>query len=221
MTDVPVQVVVAAFKDEEAADEVLAELKGAKWAGLIGIREAAVICRDEKNKLHIKEPKDWGGGKGAVVGGLVGGFIGLLAGPVGLIGITGAVVGGLAAKLRDSGIPDERLKQIGDALPPGSSALIAVIEHRWVKDLENQLSEAGAEVMTETISADIAEQLEAGRDVAYTAVKTEDEIEAGRAAVGQDQVEVGGLVVTEEGLAFTDAVVTLGEGEDETASGEE
>jgi len=221
MTDVPVQVAVAAFKDEKAADEALAELREAKWAGLIGIREAAVIRRDEKNKLHIKEPKDWGGGKGAVVGGLVGGFIGLLAGPVGLIGITGAVVGGLAAKLRDSGIPDERLKQIGDALPPGSSALIAVIEHRWVNDLENQLSEAGAEVMTETISADIAEQLEAGRDVAYTAVKTEDEIEAGRAAVGQDQVEVGGLVVTEEGLAFADAVVTLGEGEDETASGEE
>ena len=215
MTDVPVQVVVAAFKDEEAADEVLAELRGAKWAGLIGIREAAVIRRDEKNKLHIKEPKDWGGGKGAVVGGLVGGFIGLLAGPVGLIGVTGAVVGGLTAKLRDSGIPDERLKYIGDALPPGSSALIAVIEHRWVKDLENQLSEAGAEVMTETISADIAEQLEAGRDVAYTAVKTEDEIEAERAAVGQDQVEVGGLVVTEDGLAFTDAVATLGEGEEE------
>jgi uncharacterized membrane protein len=221
MTDVPVQVVVAAFKDEEAADEVLAELRGAKWAGLIGIREAAVIRRDEKNKLHIKEPKDWGGGKGAVVGGLVGGFIGLLAGPVGLIGVTGAVVGGLTAKLRDSGIPDERLKYIGDALPPGSSALIAVIEHRWVKDLENQLSEAGAEVMTETISADIAEQLEAGRDVAYTAVKTEDEIEAERAAVGQDQVEVGGLVVTEDGLAFADAVATLGEGEEETASEEE
>ncbi len=131
------------------------------------------------------------------------------------------MVGGLAAKLRDSGIPDERLKQIGDALPPGSSALIAVIEHRWVKDLENQLSEAGAEVMTETISADIAEQLEAGRDVAYTAVKTEDEIAAGRAAVGEDQVEVGGLVVTEDGLAFADAVVTLGEGEEETASEEE
>jgi uncharacterized membrane protein len=219
MTDVPVQVVVAAFKDEEAADEVLAELRGAKWAGLIGIREAAVIRRDEKNKLHIKEPKDWGSGKGAVVGGLVGGFIGLLA--VGLIGVTGAVVGGLTAKLRDSGIPDERLKYIGDALPPGSSALIAVIEHRWVKDLENQLSEAGAEVMTETISADIAEQLEAGRDVAYTAVKTEDEIEAERAAVGQDQVEVGGLVVTEDGLAFADAVATLGEGEEETASEEE
>jgi len=46
-------------------------------------------------------------------------------------------------------------------------------------------------------------------------------LRAGRAAVGQDQVEVGGLVVTEDGLAFADAVATLGEGEEEAASEEE
>ena len=66
MTEAPVQVVVAAFKEETAADEILRELKAAKWAGLIGIQNAAVLRRDKKDKLHIKELKDWGGGKGAL-----------------------------------------------------------------------------------------------------------------------------------------------------------
>lgn len=208
MTDVPVQLVIAAFKDEKAADEALKELKRAKWAGLIGIQDAAVIRRDKKNKLHVKETGDWGGGKGAVVGGLVGGAIGLLAGPIGLIGVAGAVIGGLSAKLRDSGFSNERLQKIGEALPPETSAIIAVIEHKWVAEMEKEMQEAGADVITQEISADIATQLEEGREVSYTAVATDDAIAMKREAVGDDRVEIGGLVLTEDGLAFADAVVT-------------
>jgi uncharacterized membrane protein len=208
MSDVPVQVVIAAFKDEKAADQALLDLKTAKWAGVIGIQNAAVLRRDQKNKLHIKETGDWGGGKGAVAGAVLGGFVGLLAGPVGWLGLTGAVIGGLAAKLRDSGFSDERLETLGGALQPGTSALVAVIEHRWVADLEKQMGEAGAEVMTEEISADIAGQLEAGREVAYTALSTQDAFAARRTAVGEDHVEVSGLVLTEDGFVAAEAVAT-------------
>ena len=157
MSDVPVQVVVAAFQEEKAADEALFQLKQAKWAGAIGIQDAAVLRKDQKGKMHIKETGDWGGGKGAAAGAVVGGFIGLLAGPIGWLGLTGAVIGGLAAKLRDSGFSDERLKQIGGSLQPGTSAIIAVIEHKWVAELERQMAEAGADVMTEEIGADMAQ----------------------------------------------------------------
>ena len=81
MSEVPVQVVIAAFQEEKGADEVLKELKAARWAGLIGIQNAAVIRRDQKDKLHIKELKDWGGGKGAAFGGALGAIVGVLAGP--------------------------------------------------------------------------------------------------------------------------------------------
>ncbi|MCJ7658914.1 MAG: hypothetical protein MUO67_07170, partial [Anaerolineales bacterium] len=76
MSDVPVQVIVAAFKEEETADEALKALKEAKKERLIGIQDAAVIRRDEDNKLHIKETADMGGGKGTAVGGILGGVIG-------------------------------------------------------------------------------------------------------------------------------------------------
>jgi uncharacterized membrane protein len=207
MSDVPVQVVVAAFKDEKAADQALLDLKTARWAGVIGIQNAAVLRRDEKNKLHIKETGDWGGGKGAAAGAVLGGFVGLLAGPVGWLGLTGAVIGGLAAKLRDSGFSDERLETLGEALQPGTSAIVAVIEHKWVADLEKQMEEAGADVFAEAISAEIAGQLEAGREVAYTALSTQDAFAARKTVVGEDHVDVSGFVLTEEGLVAADVVV--------------
>ena len=207
--DVPVQVVVAAFQEEKGADEVLKELKAAKWAGLIGIQNAAVLRRDQKNKLHIKELKDWRGGKGAAFGGALGAVVGVLAGPGALaVGAAGALIGGLAAKLRDSGFSDARLRAVGKSLQPGTSAIVAVIEHRWVAELEKEMEKAEADIMTMAIAADVAEQLDAGREVAYTALSASDTFAAGRVAAGEDQIEIGGIVLTEEGLVAGDMVAT-------------
>jgi uncharacterized membrane protein len=210
MSDVPVQLVVAAFQAENGADEALKELKQAKREKLIGIVDAAVIRRDQKDKIHIKETEDVGGGKGAVAGGLFGAAIGLLGGPVGLVlaGATGALVGGLAAKKIDMGISNDRLKELGDGLKPGTSAIVAIIEHKWVATLEQELAEAGADVMTQALKADISEQLEAGREVAFTAVGTGDAMAAERVVTGEDRVEVDDIVVTEDGVAGKATVVT-------------
>jgi uncharacterized membrane protein len=209
MSDVPVQMLIAAFNEEKAADEALQMLKEAKWAGLIGIQNAAVIRRDEKDKLHIKETGDWGGGKGAAAGGAIGAAAGIVLGPGALVtGAVGALIGGLAAKLRDSGFSDERLKKVGEGLNPGTSAIIAVIEHRWVAAMERELAEAGADVFTEEISADIAAQLDAGREVAYSALSTTDAFAAERVAAGEDEVEASRLVITEDGLIAGNVVAT-------------
>jgi len=209
MSEVPVQIVIAAFNEEKAADEVLFELKEAQWAGLIGIQNAAVLRRDEKDKLHVKELKDWGGGKGAAAGGAIGAVAGILLGPGALVaGAAGALIGGLAAKLRDSGFSDVRLKKVGEGLKPGTSAIIAVIEHKWVDALQKEMAEAGADVFTEEISADIATQLDAGREVAYTVLSTRDAFAAGRVAADEDEVEAGGLVITDEGLIAGDYAAT-------------
>jgi uncharacterized membrane protein len=171
MADVPVELVVAAFTDEQAASRVLEELKAAKQEKLIGIRDAAVIQRGTDDKVHIRETGDMRGGKGAVIGGIVGAAIGLVLPPAVLVtGAAGAAIGGLAARLRDSGFPDARLRAIGDALKPGTSALVAVIEHTWVAELEDELARQGAQLVTEEITTDIAEQLEAGHGVSSSAL---------------------------------------------------
>jgi uncharacterized membrane protein len=219
--DVPVQLVIAAFQNEEGADEALNELKAAKWAGLIGIKDAAVVRKDQKGKLHIKETGDMGGGKGAVIGGLVGATLGLLTGPIGAVAIAGGVVGGLAAKLRDGGFPDDKLNQLGDALRPETSAIVAVVEHKWVRELEKELEDESKEVFTQAISADIATQLAEGREVSYSALEAAGRVSIDREAVGEDQVQLDHIEASDEGVVGVSAVVTTEEDEGETPALEE
>src|SRR6266550_3070218 len=128
----PIQVIVAAFPSEQGAKEALHDLDEAKKQGLIGIKDAAVLSKDEQQKLRISDSADKGFGRGAMIGGVAGAAVGILAGPIGWAALGGAAVGGLAAKARDGGFPDARLRQVGASLQPGSSALVAVIEHIWL-----------------------------------------------------------------------------------------
>jgi uncharacterized membrane protein len=180
----PTQVILAAFKDENAADAALEQLKAAKKEHLIEIQNVAVLRKDQDGKLHIKEPTDMGAGRGAVIGGVLGGLTGLVFGPIGLAAVGGAAIGGVIARLRDSGFKDDRLRQLGENLQPGSSAILAVIEHIWVLELQAELEKAGAEVVTEELGADIAAQLKAGQDVAYTAVATQNAVGVARITSG-------------------------------------
>jgi uncharacterized membrane protein len=214
MADVPIQIVVAAFQSPDGAAQALQSLKEAKAAGLVAIDNVAVITKDADGKLDIDEPTDWGGGRGAMVGGVTGAAVGLLAGPVGWGLGLGALIGGLAAKLRDSGFSDERLRELGESLKPGTSAIVAVVEHRWVATLEKQLAEEGANTLTEEIGSDIARELEAGRDVAYSALSAAGVVAIDRAAVGKDTADVASLVATPEGVTVTGVSVRPDSGED-------
>jgi hypothetical protein len=93
----------------------------------------------------------------------------------------GAALGGLIAKLHDSGFDDNRLRELGKSLQPGTSAIVAVIDHVWVTELEAELRKAGADTATQQLGADIAEQLKAGHDVAYTAIAAGDTAVVARA----------------------------------------
>ncbi len=165
-SDVPVEVVLAAFKDEDGAEKALGELKQAKKDRLIGIRNAAVLWKDGDGKLHFKETADMRGGKGAVIGGVIGGVVGLIFPPSILASAAvGAAVGGFSARLHDAGFPDDRLREVGKGLKPNTSALIAVIEDVWVREVEAELQQYGADVVTEAVRADIAAQLDAEQPV--------------------------------------------------------
>lgn len=201
MSEVPVEVIVAAFQDEKAADAALKELKQAKKEKLIGIQNAAVLRKDEKGKIHIKETADMGGGKGAALGGAAGAAVALVAGPALIVPVAvGALVGGLAAKAKDGGFSDERLKKIGDGMTPGSSAIIAVVEHKWVEQVRKDLEEAQADIVTEALAADIHEQLNKEHEVAYDAIATEHGFSMERVAGGADEVEGSKVVVDDTGL---------------------
>jgi len=200
MSDVPIQLIVTVFNDQKTANEALKVLKQAQKDKLIKIENAAVLHKDIKGKLHIRETADMGGKKGAALGGVAGAAIGLIAGPALLVPATvGALVGGLTAKLRDSGFADARLQAVGEGLKPGSSAIVAVVEHTWVDEVKQALAQVEADILTASISADISEQLDAGHEVAYTAISSEGGFTAARVAGGKDMIEVGQITLDDSG----------------------
>jgi uncharacterized membrane protein len=162
-------VVVGTFTDEYGASAALASLKSEQKDGRFRIADAAVLCREQDGKLRVSEVLgDMHGGKGALIGGISGAVIGLLAGPVGWAAGIGAAAGGLAAKLRDSGFKDERLRKLGNSLTPGTSAIVVVAERGDNDEVEKYLANAGANLLTEQIRNDVAEQLRFRRDIPFS-----------------------------------------------------
>jgi len=101
--------------------------------------------------------------QGAKIGGLAGAVLGIIAGPIGVIGggAVGAGVGSLAAKLRDSGFPDAQLRGLGDDLSPGQGAMVALVEDDGVDKAKELLKVVEAErVVVNDVSTDLADLLD-------------------------------------------------------------
>ncbi len=160
--DVPTQVIVAAFDGMDSAKEAFDDLKQLEKEKSIKVENAAILRKDHDSKLHIRDVKDMTGTRGVVLGGVTGAVVGVITGPVGWVALGGAAIGGLVAKLKDGGFDNSRLEQWGDRLQPGTSALIAVVDHIWVREVEAALKEDARDVMTLEIGKDIATQLADG-----------------------------------------------------------
>jgi uncharacterized membrane protein len=159
----PIELVCAVFDDENGAGEALSKLKdAAKSKGRIGVHKAAVITRDEENKLHIKETYGITGQKSGEVGGAMGGVVGLMLGPAGMATMKVAVLRRLAERLREAGFPHEhRLRTFGDtSLTPGTSALLAIVELPWIAEAKQLLAGRARSVLSEALKSEIAERLE-------------------------------------------------------------
>jgi uncharacterized membrane protein len=170
MTDDAVVLIVASFEDEDTASHTLKELEKAHKEGVLQLKEVAVVHVDKKYKVHIREKGDLGGGGGAAIGGVLGGVVGVLGGPPGVLlgGAAGAFIGGLIARRHDTGIPNDRMKQLAQPLKAESSAIMAEIEPQWEENTVKFLTEAGAHVTLHKVETDVAEQLLEFRDADYS-----------------------------------------------------
>src|SRR5258708_12076540 len=139
MGDVPGQGIAGALNDLNGASRALPSLKEAKKERLIEIEDAAVLTKDADGKVKIKETADMRTGKGATIGAIAGGVVGLLAGPVGWAALGGGVIGGPAAKLHDGGFPDDRLPPPAQGLTPDPPPLVPGTHHPWAAHLQPQL----------------------------------------------------------------------------------
>ena len=150
-SDKGVTVVVASFSNDHAAQAALSMVKQAKKD--VGLHDAAIVRR-MGDKVQVQETKDMGFGKGAVIGGLV---AAVATGGLSIVG--GAIIGGVAAKAHDANLSNKQLKALGEALPDGSDAIVALVDQAGATVVTDILMGAGAESSTIDLDADTAARL--------------------------------------------------------------
>jgi uncharacterized membrane protein len=166
MSGNPVQVFIAAYETEDAAGAALKDFRSMNREGSIDLIDAAVAVHTADGKVRIEETADPSGKTWGKRGAIAGGLVGLIFPPSIIAGaVVGGAGGGIWGKLRDKGFKDEDLKAIGESLPPGSSAIIAIAEDQVVERLQRGL-EGYERIARHALSADAAIQVVAEADAA-------------------------------------------------------
>lgn len=139
MTMGPVQMLVIGFDDPQFRGEVLAEIERLRQDDVVRMIDMIVVKKSEDGELETFSQKDVNAA--AEFGGLVGALIGIGAG-----GEEGAEIGavrGAEAAVEGDLLDDQEVWYVADAIPNGSAAAIALIEHRWAIGLRDAIGRAG------------------------------------------------------------------------------
>jgi len=155
-----VSVIAAFYRNQDQANLVLETLQQMQKDGAVKLLDAAVMVRDnESDKIRIKETAEVTGRKGAVGGAVVGGIIGVIFPPSILAtAAIGAAAGAVLGHFTDQGFKNNLLKEIGENLPPGGSAIVAVVEETWFKQLSSALH-GYSQIARYAVDADAAARL--------------------------------------------------------------
>jgi uncharacterized membrane protein len=119
--------IAVTFNDETTAFELRAELAKLQKEYLIDMDDIVVVTRDDKGKVKLHQAVNL-----TAAGAVGGSFWGLLIGMLflnPLLGMAvGAGAGALSGKLTDIGIDDKFMKELGENLPNGGSALFTLVK---------------------------------------------------------------------------------------------
>lgn len=139
MSDRNYSLLIAAYDDQDAASTGFNELKSVDDVKVVA---AAVLARDSDGKVTVKEH----GGRqlvyGTAAGAAVGVVVGLFAPPLLLSGVIGAGIGAGVGEI----VKRHQEKEIGvdveEWLPAGSSAVVAVIDDRYLDRVDKAFTKA-------------------------------------------------------------------------------
>ena len=118
--------VAVVFNDESTAFEMRAALVKMQREYLLDMEDAVVVTRDPDGKTKLHQATSL-----TTAGAVSGAFRGMLIGLLFLNPLLGAAVGAgagaLSGKFHDIGLDDKMMKDIGDSLKPGTSALFVLL----------------------------------------------------------------------------------------------
>lgn len=124
--------------------------------GHLKLEDAAIVTR-VRGRVRITQTKDVTAGQGAVGGAWIGTLAGLFVGGPLLGAALGAAAGGLFGKLRDVGIDDDRMKELGEQLADDEAALFLLIEDCHRARALHEVSRFPGRLLTTTAEPEVAQ----------------------------------------------------------------
>ena len=97
-------------------------------------------------------------GVGGAMGAVAGGFLAMFAGPVALpfLLVAGGLMGGVAGHLAGRILPRADLAEVAEAMPLGTSAYVALVEHDDAQRLKEMFAEKGARMVATPVDSEMA-----------------------------------------------------------------
>jgi uncharacterized membrane protein len=160
MHAVSLRLVVGVWSEGAAAERALHRLRTADPDGLVG---AVTLVVDQDGDLLTTDVQDAGSDEEGGVGALLGACLGSLTGGIGWLALDSGATGALAQEARRAGLRVDRLRDLGERMGRGSSALVAVVGESRGDDVVRTLLALGALTVPETLDDDLLAGLSARR----------------------------------------------------------
>jgi uncharacterized membrane protein len=123
------------------------------------LEDAAIVTRLGK-RVRIQQTRDINPSQGAVGGLWLGTLAGLFVAQPILGAALGAAAGGMFAKLRDRGIDDHEMKQLGEELADGEAALFLLVEGCHRMRALHEISRFPGRLLITTADPDLVAEVE-------------------------------------------------------------
>lgn len=138
--------VVIGYENEIKAEEVRLALLKMEKEYLIDLIDAVVVVRDAQGKVRLRQMQNL-----TAAGAASGGFWGMLIGMLflnPLFGFAiGATAGAVSGALSDVGIDDKFMKNLAEALTPGSAALCVLVRQMTADKVIEEIQPFGGTVI--------------------------------------------------------------------------
>jgi uncharacterized membrane protein len=145
------ELVVVAFDNETGAAEMRDALIELQKQKLVTLDDAAVVVRKPDGKVKVKQAVNLVG-TGALGGAFWGMLVGLLFWMPWMGLAVGALSGALAGALSDYGVDDEFVREVGNTIQPGHSALFLLIREATPDKLMDELKQFNGKILQTSLS---------------------------------------------------------------------
>ena len=153
---------LTAFDRAETAGEAATWLHELVHKGDLQVLDVVVLAKHADDTAVIRQVGDFGSQHGGRIGAIVGGLLGAAGGPAGIavLGAAGAAFGAASELLISRDLYHDDLKEMQQALAPGTSALLTLVAPEYLAVYARYIADFGGETMRFSLTNDAGQEFQ-------------------------------------------------------------